>query len=127
MIFDREHRAALEAARLTIGTSRADTGAYVGVLRRGRAIVLECGHVHHNRDTSTRSGGTSASDCVRELVLAARRPVFAEHRAQQIATAWQRLGSWGTASTVERARAAAPGEVATFRELVARAAEMLGE
>jgi hypothetical protein len=125
-------REAITNAGLRIGTRRDDGGrngrdiAYVGVLRRGSRIVVECGHRHTNRDASTRTGGTSASDCIRELARAALRPNFLEHQAQQIATAWTRLGPHVTTTTREKARADAPANVAAYRALVAKVATLIG-
>jgi hypothetical protein len=96
------------------------------VLRRGRTIVIECGHVHRNRDESTRSAGTSASDCVRELVRASSRPKLVEHNAERITTAWMRLGLWVLPSTREIVRHDAPAAVAFYRGKVAAIAAELG-
>ncbi len=119
MIFEQSDRTAVAAAGLTIGTRRTDDERYVGVLRRGRTIVVECGHSHHNRDTSTRTSGTSASDCMRELVQASSRPKLVEYNAEQIATAWMRLGPWVLPSTRDIVRHDAPVAVAFYRGKVA--------
>lgn len=128
MIFEPADRAALAAAGLTIGTRRAELG-HVGVLRRGREIAAECGHPHTNRDTSSRTGGTSAADCARELVRAARRPRLAESRAAEIAGSWRKLtSSRGFAvpsSAIERAKAEAPQDAAAYCGRVAAVAELL--
>jgi hypothetical protein len=126
MIFDATDRAALAAAGLAIG-NRRDDDRFVGVLRRGRAVVVECGHRHANRDVSTKANGVSASDCARELVQAALRPSVVEYRVEQIGAAWQRLGRGfaAPASVIEAAKAKAPADVAEYRAKVAEVAALL--
>lgn len=64
---------------LTVGTA-GEPGGYAGVVRRGRAVVFECGHRHTNRDQSTGLNGTSARDCVCDLVRSARFAQYGDDR-----------------------------------------------
>lgn len=123
---------AITAAGLTIGTHQngerhtASTRTYTGVLRRGTQVVADCGHLHANRDQSSRTGGTSATDCIRLLVRAAVRPAFADYEANEIATRWMRLGPYATTSMREQVKADAPTEVVAYRAKVAQIADLLG-
>lgn len=113
-----------------IGTKRIDDRAYTGVLRIGRNVVAECGHTHTNRDESSRTGGRSATDCIHDLVRAAQRPSAADAEASRIAAAWQILGRRGfevSASTIAKAKADAPAQVAAYRAKVAEVAALLAE
>lgn len=116
---------------LVIGTRRHAGGTgHVGVLRHGKTIVAECGHDHPNRDTDTRTSGTSARTCMRMLVYATQNEAYADDLAARIENAWRSLGSRGfhvAASTIEKAKAVAPIEVAAFRATVAQVTALLAE
>lgn len=122
-----EGYATARAAGLTVGSRRSDLG-WVGVLRRGRKVLVECGHGHHNRDESTKANGTSARDCVSELIRAATFPPFKEEAAERILTAWQNLSRAGfvvPVSTIERVKAEGPVKVREYERVVAKVAAFL--
>jgi hypothetical protein len=77
---------------------------YTGVLRRGRTIVAECGHLHRNRTDSSATEGRSALDCATDLLAAARGEALAVATETRIRGSWQHRQCPSVAS-VERARA----------------------
>lgn len=89
----RAAAAAARAAAPRAGSRRVGDRAYVGVVRRGRAIVAECGHEHTNRDWTTGANGTSATDCARAILAGAANPTTAEHHATRLRNAWTALAS----------------------------------
>ncbi|BCY11010.1 hypothetical protein [Actinoplanes sp. L3-i22] len=86
---------------------REGEAGWVGVLRDGRAPVVECGHRHHHRDLST-SRGEAAQVCARMILRGAENDAAARDRAHRLRTAWQALASAGgfhvPVSTVESAK-----------------------
>lgn len=75
---------------------RRDGDQWVGVLRASAmsgagAVLVECGHTHHNRDVTTMIGGEAAQVCARMILLGARNPNTAEARARGFRTAWLAL------------------------------------
>jgi hypothetical protein len=103
------------APRFIIGTQSGDAG-YSGVLRSGRRIVFECGHSHRNRDISTGVNGTSARDCVTDLVRTVRLPTFAtSYRDRLRGNAERAIARMGmSAHTAARWREWAREDLATF-------------
>ncbi|MFI7608868.1 hypothetical protein ACIBTV_27660 [Micromonospora sp. NPDC049366] len=119
-------RAARRAARLAAprpGSRQVGDRAYAGVVRRGRAILAECGHQHTNRDWTTAAGGTSATDCARSIIAGAANPATAEHTAAQLRNAWIALtsnaGHAFPASTIAAAKATAAEAATTYLAAVA--------
>jgi hypothetical protein len=114
----------------TTGTRRNgdqhDGFQYVGVLRIGRKVVAECGHLHQNRDVTTKSGGRSARDCIDRIVRAARHPDDAAELVTRTRNSWQERGPWEvTASQIERFRARALEDAAELEALIAEVAALL--
>jgi hypothetical protein len=117
------------AGGVTVATRHGERGGHVGVTRRGREVLVECGHLHINRDVSTKASGTSASDCIRQIVRAASFAPLAEQTAAAVANSWRPFadcGSYVPTSTIDRARAEAPAQVAADLELVAAVAALIG-
>lgn len=55
---------------LTLSTRRTPGGyryAYTGIIKRGRQVVFECGHLHYNRDNDS-DRHESASTCARRAL-----------------------------------------------------------
>lgn len=78
---------------IRVSYRRADDGErWVGVLREGRTIVVECGHEHDNRDVTT-SGSIGAQVCAGEILDGSRRPATADYVADRKRTAWQRINT----------------------------------
>ncbi len=63
---------------------------WAGVVRVGRAVLVDCGHEHDNRDMST-SAGTAATVCAREILDGARRPATCDQIAERKRTAYARV------------------------------------
>jgi hypothetical protein len=74
---------------------RRDGERWVGVLRAGARVIVECGHPHENRDMTTAAGGESAKVCARAILRGAELPASAEDRADRQRRAWQRLTEGG--------------------------------
>jgi hypothetical protein len=77
-----------------VGTRRVESAAgftYVGVLRRGRDILAECGHEHANRSVSTKTNGRSAADCMRDVLHGAWLPAAATAHADGFRNGWLSL------------------------------------
>lgn len=116
---------------LVAGTRRVpgeDPYLYVGVLRVGRRVVLECGHRHRNRDVTTRVNGRSARSCVEDLVAAAGRPALADERARKIRDAWSDapVGGWQvTRAQLDRFRTGAASDAEEYLRRVERARELV--
>lgn len=118
------------SARLTPGTRRADNDMYVGVLRVGRQVVAECGHLHRNRDISSRTNGPAARDCMKDIVAAAKRPSLAAERATRIRTAWMNTqrGPWATtAAQVERLKVELAADAVAYEALVVEVRSLLDQ
>ena len=99
---------------------------FTGVLRNGRTVVAECGHVHSNRTDSSASGGRSALDCATDLLAAARGEALAVDTAVRIQTSWQRMPAASTAD-VTRNQAAAADLAATYEQRVAAVRALLDD
>lgn len=81
-----------------------DTYWWVGLVRCNGQVVVECGHEHFNRDTSTGTNGRSARDCAERIIRGAELDTAAQHHASQIRTAWQRRGNAGFEVRIPRAQ-----------------------
>jgi hypothetical protein len=96
------------AATVTAGTRRHGDQQYTGVVRHGRRVITDCGHIHTNRDMTYPSSGLSARDCADRIIRGARRPATADSYADSIRTAWTRLSPITfTASTIAAAKTGA--------------------
>ncbi len=104
---------------IRIGIRQCD-GAWTGVLRQGRRIVVECGHRHSNRDWSTKASGTSASDCIRYAVRGARLPAVAASIAAQLRDGWKALAgrTYIGATTAARFRERGERDAAAYEAAV---------
>lgn len=115
-----------------IGTRRTtladSTYRYTGVITAGTTTLADCGHQHRNRDQTTRTGGTSARDCITLLLRATVLPALAEQLTTEAANAWQALtrGFGAPADTIARAKAesakaaaAMLGRITALREALA--------
>lgn len=104
-------------------SSRRAGDRYVGVVRRGSAIVAECGHEHTNRDWSTGANGASATDCARAILAGAANPHTAEHTAARLRDAWMALtsnaGHTFTAATIAAAKTTAASAADSYLAAVA--------
>jgi hypothetical protein len=122
-------------AGLRASTKRVAGGAdgrdwsFVGVVRLGRAIVAECGHLHANRDWPTGTVTGSAKSCAERILDGARRPAAAEHNARQLRTAPLGLhpaaGFQHPAGTIEAAREIAEKNEASYLAAVVAVREHL--
>lgn len=108
-----------------VGTRRveaADGYSYVGVLRRGRDILAECGHEHTNRGVSTKTGGRSAADCMRDVLHGAWLPAAATAHADGYRNGWLSLtGNAGFITprdVIDRAKAACAERADAYLALV---------
>ena len=52
--------------RANAGHGQAVDGDWIGVLRDGKVIVWECGHLHRNRDHYSRMHGKAACSCAND-------------------------------------------------------------
>ncbi|MEU8158147.1 hypothetical protein AB0B94_31215 [Micromonospora sp. NPDC048986] len=113
---------------LVIGTHRETNDRYTGVLRVGRRIVAECGHIHTNRDNTYPTSGLSARDCMKDIVAAAKRPALAVERATKIRNGWMNPGPWETtAAIVEQLKVRCAANAVAYETLVAEVREMLAQ
>lgn len=120
---------------ITIGTQRIPaTGErgwrYTGVLRRGETILISCGHEHANRDQSTKTGGTSAKDCITIAVRHTRLPQGAALAADEIRNRWQRLNRTGfqvPADTLAQAKVECAERANAYLALVDELAHLLAQ
>lgn len=116
---------------LTIGTRRVTVAGgyrYIGQLRDGRAVLVECGHEHDNRNQSTRTSGESATDCMVMTLRATALPALREDRINGYQAAWQRLtrNPFGVpASTIEAAKADSACAADAYAHLVDHVAGIL--
>jgi hypothetical protein len=120
---------------LRVSTRRVAGGAdgrdwsYVGLVKLGRRVVAECGHLHANRDWSATVAGGSAKSCAESILDGARRPATAEHVAKRIRTAPLGLrpgaGFQHPAGTIEAAREIAEKNEASYLAAVAAVREHL--
>lgn len=109
---------------LTVGTRRTESGtdtgyAYTGLIRIGRKVAADCGHLHRNRDKPTHHHGRSARGCAERILNAARRPDYATEIVTEVRDGWmrQQSGPWQvTAAMVEQ-----------FKANCARDADLLAE
>lgn len=96
---------------------------WIGVLQDCGVAFVWCGHEHHNRDVSTRSGGEAAQVCARMILEGARNENIAQSRAQQFRTAYLALtsgaGFTAPASTIEAAKKHGEERAAAYLALVA--------
>jgi hypothetical protein len=103
--------------------------SYVGLVKLGRKVVAECGHLHANRDWPAGVAGGSAKSCAESILDGARRPATAEHTAKRIRTAPLGLrpaaGFQHPAGTIEAAREIAEKNEATYLAAVAAVREHL--
>lgn len=101
---------------------RSQGDRWIGVLQVCGVLLVPCGHVHHNRDVSTRTGGEAAQVCARMILEGARRPALAASRAEQMRDAWRSLaggaGFQYPASVIEGARQACAENAAAYLALV---------
>lgn len=108
------------------GTRRLDEQQYVGVIRHNGRVVVECGHVHANRDASTRTNGRSARDCAAEILNGARKQATAEHYTTKRRNAWTNLSSTVfTASTVATVKAGCAEDATAYTAAVAAVRALL--
>lgn len=117
-----ENADALRAAGVKPGTRRT-TGAggrdyrYIGIVRVGRTVIVECGHEHANRDWP-RSGDPGATGCARDIIDGAANPALAERRATKRARAWENLtrstGFTTPAGTIAAAKTTAAADAAAY-------------
>ncbi|WP_043737500.1 hypothetical protein [Nocardia asiatica] len=104
---------------LTIGTLfDQDTGDYRRVLRRGRTIVADCGHLHPNRDQSS-SSNSSARDCITLLVRAAGDPDLLAERQSAAARNTESFIRFARPLEADEIRADAERERTRFADVVA--------
>jgi hypothetical protein len=120
-------------ATIRIGTRRDEGGrddrdyTYVGVLRQGRRVIAECGHQHKNRDHSSRFGGTSALDCITDIVRASRDQHFADQLINQVRTRNSGDGGAGfqvSAATLAEWRARDAADAAKLADVIAAVAAL---
>lgn len=123
-------RTAKGCGHVKASTRRNGDREYTGVIRIGGKVIIECGHTHTNRDTTSRSGGRSAGDCIRNLIKAAQRPAFAAHEQDRIRNAWQALTRGFhivSPTTIAEARAQDERTADAYPALVARVAALIDE
>ena len=117
-------RKAARAQQARPGSRRAGDRRFVGVVRRGRTVLAECGHEHTNRDWTTGANGTSATDCARAIIAGAANPATAEQHANRLRNAWLALttqaGFVAPASTIAAAKADAAAAADAYLAAVAR-------
>lgn len=115
--------------KLRAGTRR-DGDEYVGVLREGRRIVIECGHRHRNRDLTYPSSGISARDCIGRVVAGAGRMIAERDYADKYRGAWQNLtrgtGFTCPPSVIEDAKVSSAADADAYLEKVAKVREIEG-
>lgn len=100
-------------------STRRDGDRYIGVLRQGRSIVIECGHLHAHRDFDTYSG-TAARKCITDIVRASRDETFAADLIDKTRTRSARAGLAAvSAATVERWKAADADDADALVQLIA--------
>jgi hypothetical protein len=86
---------------LRTGTRR-DGNHYVGVIRQGRTIVAECGHLHQHRDFNTYDD-TAARQCINDIVKASRDNAFAAELIDKTRSRWNQHRTLAvTAATAQR-------------------------
>ncbi len=111
---------------ITIGTQRTPaTGergwTYTGVIRHGDQVLVTCGHEHTNRDQTTKTGGTSAKDCITTAVRHTQLPQGAQMHAAEIRQRWQHLTRRGfqiPADTLAKAKADCAAQADAYLTLV---------
>lgn len=116
------------APSMRASTRRDGDRQYVGVLRVGRRVVAECGHVHTNRDETSKTGGRSARDCAERIMRAAHEPFYADEVIAGQRDAWQhhRDGFWQyTAADIERRKATCAKDADELAALIVRVRDML--
>lgn len=101
---------------------RRDGDQWVGLLKVGKAALVECGHRHTNRDVTTAAGGEAAQVCARMILAGARNPATAEHTAERYRTAYLALttgaGFAHPAGMVEKVKADGAGRATAYLALV---------
>ncbi|MEU7591268.1 hypothetical protein AB0A95_33850 [Micromonospora sp. NPDC049230] len=116
-------RNAARAQQARPGSRRAGDRRFIGLVRRGRAVLVECGHEHTNRDWTTGANGISAVDCARRIIAGAARPATADRYATETRNRWLALtgqaGFVHSAATIEAAKATAAADAAAYLAAVA--------
>ncbi len=101
---------------------RSRDDRWIGVLQDHGVAFVWCGHLHHNRDVSTKSGGEAAQVCARMILQGARIPAIAASRADQFRNAWRTLTMGGgftvPTSVIEAAKKSGAERAAEYLALV---------
>jgi hypothetical protein len=98
-------------SRRVPGTNGRDF-AYIGLVRDGHTVIVECGHTHNNRDWN------GATDCARAILAGAANPNVAAATAETIRYRWTGLtraaGHTHGTATITAAKTAAHADADAY-------------